>query len=80
MVERARNPDPLALPTRQPYTAFADKRLISLGQFGKNEVMQVGHACGVFNGRLVAAFGLNAKGDIGTHAVIDQENLLGHIA
>ena len=80
VVERPGDADPLALAAAEPHPALAHVGGVALGQLAGHEVVQLGDARRALHRRLVDPLRGLAEGDVGADRVVDQEDLLRHVA
>ena len=74
-IERARDPNALALPAGQPDTALADAGVISIRQ-ARDEFVQPGIACRPLDPDLIDISDRLTKRDVGCNAAVGEEDRL----
>src|SRR3954452_12729345 len=80
MVKRARKTDALALPARKADATFAHRRVKSVRQFGFDELEYLRHNTSFTQLGLVDLFVRQTKGDVARNRIVNEKNILWHIA
>src|SRR4051794_13750256 len=80
MVKRTRKTDPLALPARKPDATFADRCVEAIRQFGFDELEYLRHSTSFTQLDIIDFFVRQTKRDVARNRIVDEKNILGHIA
>ena len=80
MVKRTRKTDPLALPARKADATFADRGVEAIRQFRLDELEYLRYSTSFTQLDMIDFFVRQTKCDVARNRIVDQKNILGHIA
>src|SRR5947208_10899444 len=80
MVKRTRKTDPLALPARKADATFADGGVEAIRQSCFDELEYLRHSTSFTQLDMIDFFVRQTKRDVARNRIVDEKNILGHIA